>query len=227
MSLVTADVNRYSVKLCRGRASLARWLTSRSPGPRPRDVTMSVRRTGSREQQQIRPRTTCRAHASIARGGPELELPQRAQQAESGARADQRPRDADRGGPDTRLLRLSHGNPSGDGDLLRASVETLATEVYSWRLHTDDELPYWVTGQRAADILGVSRARLSQLAVEHRVPFVRHQDGTRLYRREQLEIIASSGSHRRRRLSATQVTVQETLPDFASADVDLQEVAVT
>ncbi len=87
-----------------------------------------------------------------------------------------------------------HGNAEHDDVLMRANVEALATEVYSWRLHLDDPDPYWLTGQRAADTLGLSRARLSQLAADHRIPFVRHQDGTRMYRRRQLEMIASSGS---------------------------------
>jgi hypothetical protein len=87
-----------------------------------------------------------------------------------------------------------HGNPEQHDALRRSNVEALATEVYSWRLHLDDADPYWLTGQRAADTLGLSRARLSQLAAENRIPFVRHQDGTRMYRRSQLELIARSGS---------------------------------
>lgn len=75
----------------------------------------------------------------------------------------------------------------------------LATEVYAWRAHIDDASSYWVTGERAAAVLGDSRARLNQLATARRVPFVRHQDGTRLYRRAQLELIASSGNLQRRR----------------------------
>jgi hypothetical protein len=94
--------------------------------------------------------------------------------------------------------RTRHGGRARDGALVRANVEALATEVYSWRLHLDDADPYWLTGQRAADVLHVSRARLSQLASDKRVPFVRHQDGTRLYRRDQLEMIAISGAVGRR-----------------------------
>jgi hypothetical protein len=89
-----------------------------------------------------------------------------------------------------------HGTSEYDDVLVRENVETLATEVYGWRVHLDDPEPYWLTGQRAADTLCLSRARLSQLAADHRIPFVRHQDGTRMYRRSQLEMIASSGSLR-------------------------------
>ncbi len=69
----------------------------------------------------------------------------------------------------------------------RAAVEQLATEVYPWRRHLDDRESYWVTGQQAADALEISRARLSQLAVANRLTFKRHQDGTRLYRRDDIE----------------------------------------
>jgi hypothetical protein len=44
---------------------------------------------------------------------------------------------------------------------------------------------------RKPHVLGVSRARLGQLADEDRVAFVRHRDGMRLYRRGQFEIVAS------------------------------------
>jgi len=94
--------------------------------------------------------------------------------------------------------KIPHGAFNRDHGLRRATAEDLATEVYSWRLHLRDPDAYWLTGQRAAHALGVSRARLSQLAAESRVPFVRHQDGTRLYRRRELEMIADSGTLGRR-----------------------------
>jgi hypothetical protein len=80
---------------------------------------------------------------------------------------------------------ISHGR-EGEVRLQRAAVEGLASEIFSWRRHSHDPDPYWVTGQRAADVLGVSRSRLGQLADAHHVPHVRHQDGTRLYRRREL-----------------------------------------
>lgn len=70
--------------------------------------------------------------------------------------------------------------------LQRLEVERLASEIFAWRRHADDDEPYWITGQRAADLLGVSRSRLGQLAEAHQIPHVRHQDGTRLYRRHEL-----------------------------------------
>jgi hypothetical protein len=76
--------------------------------------------------------------------------------------------------------------------LSRADVEALAVEVYPWRLHWHREDAYWVVGRPAAAILGVTSARLRQLGDEDRVPYVVHRDGTRLYRREQLEVVAQA-----------------------------------
>lgn len=83
-----------------------------------------------------------------------------------------------------RLTRRKH---KGLDACWRADVEALASEVYAWRRHLEEPDSYWVTGQRAADVLGVSRSRLGQLAAAHRLAHVRHQDGTRLYRRHRLE----------------------------------------
>jgi hypothetical protein len=74
----------------------------------------------------------------------------------------------------------------------RVDVETLALRVYQWRRHRDDLDPYWVTGERAARILGVNLTRLNQLATRGFVPFEIHADGTRLYRREQLEVVSNA-----------------------------------
>lgn len=95
---------------------------------------------------------------------------------------------------------VAHLVKSGDlerhhGRLLsRAEVEDLAASTYPWKraAQQPQAAPYWLTGQRAADALGVNRARLGQLADAGRLPFVRHRDGTRLYRRAQLEVIANA-----------------------------------
>lgn len=47
-----------------------------------------------------------------------------------------------------------------------------------------------MTGARAAEILRVNRVRIGQLAENDKVPYETHSDGTRLYRREQLTIVA-------------------------------------
>ncbi len=56
----------------------------------------------------------------------------------------------------------------------------------------DDPEPYWLTGQRAADVLGVNRSRLGHLSRADFVPYVVHRDGTRLYRRDLLEVVAQA-----------------------------------
>lgn len=82
--------------------------------------------------------------------------------------------------------------------LSRAEVEALACQIYPWRDHLDDLAPYWVTAKRATRILGVNHTRLNQLAVRGFVPFEMHVDGVRLYRREQLEVVADAREARRR-----------------------------
>jgi hypothetical protein len=91
--------------------------------------------------------------------------------------------------------------------LSRADVEALARELYPWWDHLDDEDSYWVTAKHAKDILSVNHTRLNQLAVRGFVPFEVHVDGTRLYRREQLEVVANARDARwafhRARLTAS------------------------
>lgn len=88
--------------------------------------------------------------------------------------------------------RLPTGEPHRHRTLSRADVEALALQVYEHRRHRNDAQSYWVTGQRAADILGVNIARLKQLVAKGFLPFEVHADGTRLYRREQLAIVANA-----------------------------------
>jgi hypothetical protein len=88
--------------------------------------------------------------------------------------------------------RLSLGDPYNHRVLSRDEVEALATEVYAWRSRLQEDGSYWVTRQTAAQVLGVSRARLGQLAARDRLPYLVHQDGTRLYRRAQLQVMSRS-----------------------------------
>jgi predicted site-specific integrase-resolvase len=74
--------------------------------------------------------------------------------------------------------------------LSRADVEDLAVAVYDWRGHVHDPESYWLTGQQAADVYGVNRARLGELSRADRLPYVVHRDGVRLYRRHQLFVLA-------------------------------------
>jgi hypothetical protein len=85
--------------------------------------------------------------------------------------------------------RLHEGRYAEHRVMSRGEVETLAGAggLYPWRHHLHDPSSYWVTGARAAGGLGITIGRLNQLADAQRLPFVRHEDGTRLYRRAQLE----------------------------------------
>lgn len=88
--------------------------------------------------------------------------------------------------------RLSHGRRYEHRCISRSEVEALATELYDWRKHLQTPESYWLTGQRAAEVLGVNTARLKQLAARGFLPHETHHDGTRLYRREQLEVVANA-----------------------------------
>lgn len=88
--------------------------------------------------------------------------------------------------------RLAKAAPTAHRMLSLADVEALALRTYRHRQHRHDDGSYWVTNQRAADILGVNVARLNQLASKGLVPFEVHADGTRLYRREQLMTVANA-----------------------------------
>jgi excisionase family DNA binding protein len=83
--------------------------------------------------------------------------------------------------------RLPAGEPYSRGRLSRADVERVSSMVYPWRRHLHDPWSYWVTGQDAADLLGIGAPRLEQLAGADRIPSVMHRDGTRMYRRTQLQ----------------------------------------
>jgi hypothetical protein len=76
--------------------------------------------------------------------------------------------------------------------LSRADVEALALRTYAYSKHVRDPDSYWVTGQRAADILGVNMARVRQLAYAGLIPSERHADGTFMHRREQLTTVANA-----------------------------------
>jgi hypothetical protein len=83
--------------------------------------------------------------------------------------------------------RLYDGSADAGPSMSRTEVEGMAAELYPWRRHVRDTRSYWVTGAQAADVLGVSVGRLDQLSDAHQIPFVRHEDRTRLYRRRELE----------------------------------------
>jgi hypothetical protein len=82
--------------------------------------------------------------------------------------------------------------PGKHGTLSRSDVEALALRSYPYRKHNHESGSYWVTGQRAADILGVNMARVRQLAHAGLIPAERHADGTFMYRRELLMTVANA-----------------------------------
>ncbi len=94
--------------------------------------------------------------------------------------------------------------------LSRADVEALAVQTYRYRLHINDPDSYWVTNERAAAILGVNRARLNQLAAKDFIPFEVHADGTRLYRRQQLEVVGNAREARWAGLHLSRTDPQQT-----------------
>ena len=87
----------------------------------------------------------------------------------------------------TRDGRLPAGDAYIHGRLSKADVEKVSSMVYPWQRHVHDPWSYWVTGQDAADLLGIGVNRLEKLAAANRLPWVRHRDGTLLYRRSQLQ----------------------------------------
>jgi hypothetical protein len=91
--------------------------------------------------------------------------------------------------------RLQLGERGEHRVLSGADVEALARRLYRRRDHIADVEPYWVTGQRAAHILGVNVARLNQLANRGFLPFQTH-DGHRFYRREQLMTVTNASEAR-------------------------------
>ncbi len=86
----------------------------------------------------------------------------------------------------------SHGGRHEHRMLSQADVEAPACELYHWRAHTHDPESYWVTGEAAAELMGVSGARMRKMAAEDRLPCVVHVDGIRPYRRAQLDTLANS-----------------------------------
>ena len=56
--------------------------------------------------------------------------------------------------------------------------------------------PYWATTREATEILGVSRARVRQLAERGRIPAVWHE-GHWYFRRHQIEVVANARDARK------------------------------
>ncbi len=95
---------------------------------------------------------------------------------------------------------VAHGQRHAHRRLSRAEVERVAVARYrrNDRIgHPPDPDSYWVTRDDAAAVLGVAPARVGQLARAGRIPFETAPDGTRLFRRGQLEVIGNARASRR------------------------------
>ena len=78
----------------------------------------------------------------------------------------------------------------------RRDIERLATQMYPWASHINDDQSYWVTTEKAATIMSVDPAQVELALAGERVPHLVHQDGTKMYRRHQVTEIAA---HRAKR----------------------------
>lgn len=80
------------------------------------------------------------------------------------------------------------------------AVERAALEHYQPSAHRADRFSYWLTSGTAAELMGVSPARVKRMVAADRLPFVTHRSGLRLLRRHQVEVIANARESRLLRL---------------------------
>ena len=72
------------------------------------------------------------------------------------------------------------------------AVEVGAQSRYRPGAHRHDRFSYWVGTAQAAEILGLSTARVKQLCAAGKIPYVFHRSGARLMRRHQVEGMANA-----------------------------------
>jgi hypothetical protein len=75
-------------------------------------------------------------------------------------------------------------------------VEKAALEHYQPSAHRSDRFSYWLTSGSAAELMGVSPARVKRMVSADRLPYVTHRSGLRLLRRHQVEVIANARGSR-------------------------------
>ncbi len=94
---------------------------------------------------------------------------------------------------------LTSGARYRHGQLDREQVEQLAAARWKrpGRRVEDDGLSYWLTTGQVADVIEVGRTRVDQLVRAGLLPFVSTPAGGRIYRREQIEVIANARLSRR------------------------------
>jgi hypothetical protein len=80
-------------------------------------------------------------------------------------------------------------------------VEDAALEHYQPSAHRADRFSYWLTSGTAAELMGVSPARVKRMVTADRLPYVTHRSGLRLLRRHQVEVIANARESRLLRLA--------------------------
>jgi hypothetical protein len=80
----------------------------------------------------------------------------------------------------------------GAGPYTLEGVDLAAMEHYQPLAHREDGYSYWLTSGQAAKVMGISVARLHQLAAADLVPYLVHRSGVRLMRRHQVEVIANA-----------------------------------
>jgi hypothetical protein len=81
--------------------------------------------------------------------------------------------------------------------LLRDDVETFAAAQYRPRRYRRSD-SYFLTTAAAAELLGVSGPRVIQLGDKGCLPYLVARNGWRLYRRNQIEVVANSRTARHR-----------------------------
>jgi excisionase family DNA binding protein len=77
------------------------------------------------------------------------------------------------------------------GRLLHDDVETYAAANFRLRRYSRPD-SYFVTTAGAAEHLGVSRPRVIQLGDKGFLPYLVARNGWRLYRRQQIQVVANS-----------------------------------
>ncbi len=93
--------------------------------------------------------------------------------------------------------RLTSERLRGERLFSRAEVKALAVARYRVGRPSRDPDSYWVNTKQAAELLGVVRSRVQQLAAKDRLPYVLTPRGVRLFRREQLGVVANARLARR------------------------------
>ena len=92
---------------------------------------------------------------------------------------------------------IHKGEKNARGGLDRDTVEQVSLARWPLRRRPGPH-PYWATTREAAEVLGVSRARVRQLAESGRIPAVWREDGHHWYfRRHQLEVVANAREARK------------------------------